>query len=293
VLEPIAGARVPVGRPLALFAGARRVELRVVTKLGRRGRHTFPPPSLTVADALALATVRKAPSAAGDEVLVLPRTEPVRWRRTDRPTRLRGQSASSIAEPTGAGELDGLRPYVQGSPASRIHWPALARGAGLLERRLTSEPQARPLVVLDARSEHSSRGEELLDQAVRATGSIALELARSGGCSVLLPGMRAPTTLSRELAAWPALHTRLALVTGASGHGLALRAVGIRGPLVYVSARLQDPSRLLAGAGLSSAFVLVLPAALATGFALPAAFEVAGCVGLELPGASARSRSAA
>jgi uncharacterized protein (DUF58 family) len=31
---------------------------------------------------------------------------------------------------------DGLQPYTPGTPIGRIHWPALARGAGLQQRRL-------------------------------------------------------------------------------------------------------------------------------------------------------------
>ena len=60
-------------------------------------------------------------------------------------------------EPMGATEVDGLRPYRQGTPASRIHWPALARGAGLLERRLRADTDSRPLVVVDARGVRTAR----------------------------------------------------------------------------------------------------------------------------------------
>ena len=66
-------------------------------------------------------------------------------------------------------EIDGLRPHREGSPASRIHWPAVARGAGLMERKLRSESDSRPLVVLDPRGR---RAPEDLDAAVRAAGSL-------------------------------------------------------------------------------------------------------------------------
>jgi len=292
VLEPIAGSRIRLGTPLSLLSGPRRVELRVVTRLRRRGRHEFEAPSLNVSDPLSLARAGKMGTGSADEVLVLPRTERLRWRREDRPTRRRGLSTSASAEPVGAGEIDGLRPYVPGSPASRIHWPALARGAGLLERRLVSEPHARPLVVLDARLDRSAQAQDLLDAAVRATGSIALELARTGGCSVLLAGMRVPVALSRELAAWPALHTRLALVQGAR-HAPPLRGAGVRGPLVYVAARLDEPLRLRAGDVLASASVLVVPLALAGRLELPVSFEVSGCAGFEMGTRAAARRRAA
>ncbi len=62
-------------------------------------------------------------------------------------------------------EIDGVRPYRENTPASRIYWPSVARGAGLMERKLISEADSRPLVVLDPRGPQSP---EALDAAVRA-----------------------------------------------------------------------------------------------------------------------------
>src|SRR5213078_5296541 len=87
-------------------------------------------------------------------------------------------------------ELDVLRPYRQGSPATRIHWPTLARTGELMERRFVADPRARPLVVVDS---HDPVGERELDAAVRAAASLAHHLAQHGGCGVLLPGDRRPT----------------------------------------------------------------------------------------------------
>src|ERR671928_204854 len=83
---------------------------------------------------VALSAVAAAPA---QEVLVLPRVEPVR----PLGVAARGGAARARARPSGlpAVEPDGLRPYRRGTPASRIHWPALARGAGLLERRLSAD----------------------------------------------------------------------------------------------------------------------------------------------------------
>ena len=72
-------------------------------------------------------------------------------------------------------EIDGLREHVEGSPASRIHWPSVARGAGLMERKLISETDSRPLVVLDPRAPASP---EALDAAVRAAASLCVHFAR-------------------------------------------------------------------------------------------------------------------
>src|SRR5437588_781558 len=80
----------------------------------------------------------------------IPRTEPVRALRGD-PAGPLSAGGSPSPEPLAAIEVDGLRSYRVGTPASRIHWPALARGAGLLERRLQAEGGLAPLVVIDAR----------------------------------------------------------------------------------------------------------------------------------------------
>ena len=55
-------------------------------------------------------------------------------------------------------EVDGLRAYREGSPASRIHWPAVARTGELIERRLVAGADAAPLVVLDAAAPGERRG---------------------------------------------------------------------------------------------------------------------------------------
>ena len=76
-------------------------------------------------------------------------------------------------------EIDGLRPFRDGTPASRIHWPSVARGHGMMERKLISESDSRPLVVLDPRAPAS---QDALDAAVRAAGSLLLHFARRSGC---------------------------------------------------------------------------------------------------------------
>lgn len=298
VSDPIAGTRIAVHEPLRLLWGARRAEIRVVTRLRLRGRHTFAPPVLTVSDPLALVEVPLVERGAIDEVLVLPRTEPVRWHGAERRSRIRGASASAAGEPTGAGELDGLRAYVPGSPASRIHWQTLARGAGLHERRLVAQAQAQPLIVLDAVAGAGPTDRERLDAAVRATASLVLELARGGGCRVLLPGMRRPLQLSRELAGWTAIHTRLALVDWAP-EPPPLRVGADPGALIYVAPGPPDPSRVDALGRIGGPAILVVPhgppAAAALG-GRAQSFEVSGCAGYEISAVGSRrerGRSAA
>src|SRR4029078_12472989 len=95
-----------------------------------------------------------------------------------------GAAARMSAGETG---LAGGREPRPGSPASRIHWPAVARGHGLMERKLISEADSRPLVVLDPRTPAS---QDALDAAVRAAASLCVHFARRSGCSLLLPGDR-------------------------------------------------------------------------------------------------------
>ena len=68
----------------------------------------------------------------------------------DRGRRFRLADGHAASEAMAAVDVDGLRPYRPGTPASRIHWPAVARGAGLIERRLQADGDSRPMIVLDA-----------------------------------------------------------------------------------------------------------------------------------------------
>src|ERR1700760_3397123 len=215
--DPLAGSPVSLRGWLSPLTGDSTANVRVVARFARRGRVTVEPPSLVVHDPLELAcSVRRAATGA-DEILVLPRTERVHWLGRDlaRPDPNVGRSPT---EPLAAVEVDGLRPYREGTPASRIHWPALARGAGLIERRLQADGDSRPLVVLDARTPPGSgrAGVELVDAAVRAAASLVLEFSTAGGCGLLLPGEPRPTVIDRELISWPAAYARLAGVEGGS-----------------------------------------------------------------------------
>jgi uncharacterized protein (DUF58 family) len=212
-------------------------------------------------------------------VLVLPRTERVRWRARHAGRAPQHSTGNSYTEPMAAVDVDGLRPYRPGTPASRIHWPALARGAGLLERRLEADRDTRPLVVVDARG---SAPQTALDAAVRAAASLVLELARTGGCRVLLPGERRATAIEPNLIGWPQVHARLALVEGGPDTRPPLLDGTARlATVFYVAANSPErvPAPVLApGRG---EVVLVLP----NGLGKPpgnAIFEVSGCSGFAL-----------
>ena len=295
VIDPFTGARLELSGPLSPFTGDREARVRVVSRFPRRGQYALAAPALHVTDPLQLARVRTDGANAAQSLLVLPRTEPVQWLGAGRGRRFELPAGDAAAEAFAAVDLDGLRPYRPGTPASRIHWPAVARGAGLIERRLQADGDNRPLVVLDTRG---SATEEQVDAAVRAAASLTLEFARSGGCGLLLGGEQRANTIDRDLINWPAVYARLAIVPGgAAARAPVLGAPGRRlGPMVYVAA--QPPERLLRGAeARSGRVVLVVPVAGLDGGrprgvrgALRPALEVSGCRGFELGARRERER---
>jgi uncharacterized protein (DUF58 family) len=267
----VADSLLPEPAPLPELERSARV--RIVVRFHRRGMRELPPPAAVIADPLGLA-LRRVTAAEPAHVLVLPRTFPVVAAGTA-PGDGRTVGLDSLAAGAAATEFDGLAPYREGAPAARIHWPAFARGAGLLEKRLRHEGDARPIVVLDARAPAS---EEALDAAVRAAASLVRELARSGGCGVLLPGERRPRVVEPDFAGWPGVHARLALVE--AGPAPALGALGARrGPVLFVAARpLRRPPPTVARSGGGSC-VLVTPGPPRGRGTL---FTVAGCSGVLL-----------
>lgn len=254
--------------PVRLGAGRSRARVRVEITFGRRGRRVLAPPALVLRDPFGLAQ-RVIAGTHADELLVLPRVLPVRA------TAGGGEGISAHARAAliaaAETEVDGLREHREGSPASRIHWPTVARGAGMMERKLISEADSRPLVVLDPRAPASP---DALDAAVRAAASLAVHFARRTGAGLLLPGDRRAVTIEPDLLAWPQAHVRLALIEDHAGPALSA-AQNRRGLVVYVAARVVDrPPR---GLGRTpGGCLLVVPGAIA---GRRAVLEVAGCQG--------------
>ena len=254
--------------PVRLPAGRRRARVRIEVTFGRRGRRPLPPPALVLRDPFGLAQ-RIISGPDTDEILVLPRVYPVNLTAGGGDATPAHARASLLA--AAETEIDGLRPWREGSPASRIHWQSLARGAGLMERKLISEADSRPLIVIDPRAPASP---DALDAAVRAAGSLAVHFARRTGCSLLLPGDRRAAIIEHDLLAWPALHVRLALLDDRAGPSLAA-AQNRRGLVVYVAARPVD--RAPRGLGRTpGGCLVVVPGALGNRRAM---LEVAGCYG--------------
>lgn len=253
-----------------------RIELTCDGVLEHRGRHQLPPPGLRLGDPLGIAA-REISGRGEVTITVLPRIEQI-----EAPGG--GQGRALGAELLGFGEpsrsigrespsepdLDGLRPYRAGTPASRIYWPALARGDELLELRLTPPGGTGPAVVVDAFEPASP---DALDRAVRAAASLCVHLARRGGCELLLPAMRKPIAVGTNLESWPEAHVALALV--AADHGTPHpAAISLDAPVFWVSARAGAVGVPPAARG-----YLVSPAAATEPGGRPVAFTVAGCNG--------------
>lgn len=260
IVERLLDSPVPVRR------ARRHTEVKIQVRFDRRGPRRLPAPRLVLRDPLG-AVRRERLGPAPDDVLVLPRIEPVTWRH-------RWVGERGVTDRRGTGDsdgvdFDGLRPHRPGAPATRIHWPAYARGAGLLERRMAPEAGARALVVLDP---GVAALPARLDVAVRAAASLCLDLARSGGCSLLVPGDLRPRRVDGG-GAWPAAWAALARVTGRRRP--ALGAARHAGAVYLVTPRA--PRRLPAPlAGRSVVVVSPVAGEAPRGSAL---LEVAGCAG--------------
>jgi uncharacterized protein (DUF58 family) len=253
---------------------ARRVDDGVIAFTAvwpRRGRKELGPTSLAIRDPLGLCE-RPLAAEGRASVLVLPRIEPIRvGADSGRGLGALGLLAEGAGSRRGAAELeieiDGLRPYRRGSPASRIHWPTVARTGEMLELRLHAGAGGRPLVVVDS---SAPAGPDELDSAVRAAASLAHRLAGTGGCGLALAGESRVLEIDSRLRGWPEAHARLALVDGGE-RTPRIRGGRSRGAVVFwVTAGSASPPRAL---GAAEAY-LVHPL---DGAAAGSVFTVAGC----------------
>lgn len=255
----------PGAAPAPLKRGRRQVELEA--RLPRRGRHRIGPARLLVSDPFGM-SARTIESGAA-EVLVLPRVEAVARGTLSRISGARRGERSRAGTPRGvAVDADSLQPHRPGAPASRIHWPTVARTGRLHERRLGDDADRRPLIVLDTAAPAS---EAALDACVRAAASLCRALGERGGCTLLLPGEQRPLELlPGGLRSWPALHARLAVAPT----GVAPAAAAIRGAasVLWCSAAREGPDTSILGPGAELIVVTPFPRA-----GRPLAFAVAGC----------------
>jgi uncharacterized protein (DUF58 family) len=257
--EPLLPEPLPLRR-----RHVRRV--RVDVRFARRGRHRLEPARVVIRDPIGLA--RRERVSGADQVLVLPRVEPVSARGAGVTSGL-GRESDRLSTHAAELELDSLRPYRPGTPASRIHWPTVARTGTMVERRLIADVDSRPLVVMDPRRPES---EEALDRAVRAAASLCVHLAHPNGCALLLPGDHRAAEIDVDLHSWPALHARLALLEADAGAPASTR-IERAGAVFWVSAGAAAAPAGIARA-VAAARYIVTPTPLP---GRPVEFTVAGC----------------
>ncbi|HEX4564754.1 MAG TPA: DUF58 domain-containing protein, partial [Solirubrobacteraceae bacterium] len=163
-LLPLGTAELRVGElAVPLPAGRASARIPVAAVAERRGRQAVGPARLRLGDPLGIC-MRELRSDE-DEVLVLPRVYPVSAGILERVQRgsVRGMRTDAQLH------LDSLRSYDASGPASRIHWPTVARTGELMAREFVADADPRVLVVLDARLPAC---EESLDDALRAAASL-------------------------------------------------------------------------------------------------------------------------
>ena len=246
--DPLLDRPVPVGP-----RWSRRLERDVW--LERPGRRLLKPARLVVRDPLGL-WQRELDSGRSGELVVLPRIDPVRW--TGAGSEPGGQSSgsgnASDATSRRGGlaqlEVDGLRPYREGSPASRIHWPAVARTGEMIERQLIAGGEPRPLVVFDPRGGTVTQRE----RAMRAAASLCVD-----------PSLRT----------WPEAHVRIAVSDPSSGPPLPRSGSGAA--VLWVTAGRSLPGSLRR---LGPGSFLVTP----SGTRRAATFRVSGCFAYPVAG---------
>jgi uncharacterized protein (DUF58 family) len=283
---PLPGGRVvhPLAlRPIAIGA---RVPRRVMLEVPSlpRGRHTLEPVALELSDPFRICTaIVRTPE--GEQVLVLPRIEPVVTRPgtgangIDGGEGLDGVGSAGLDTRAIDFEIDGTRPYRDGSPASRIHWPTVARIGQVVEHRLVAGADSSPLVVLDSSSPDD---DEALDRAVRAAASLCVHLAPRGGCALLLAGERRPREIDPLLRTWPQTHALLALIEAGGAPPILSRTSAARAETVFW---VTASSTASPDVGRAAGYV-VAPAPAAA----RAPFTVAGCAARRLGAAGAARR---
>jgi uncharacterized protein (DUF58 family) len=189
--------------------------------VGRRGAWQLAPSQVRLRDTLG---IFERPMLAGqaERLLILPTPD----------LTVRIPPRSGVRSTVEETDPDGLQPYIPGTPVGHIHWPALARGAGLQQRRLVAPPAELPLVMVDTTGASDARA---VDWAARVAAGVVLRLAHSGGCRVLLPDEPIATTVTDTAATLRSMHRRLALLRPAVATWPASFRVG-QAPDIHIRA---------------------------------------------------------
>ena len=222
---------LPAPAPLAVGRAAPRVTIDA-RFAPPRAHACSPPPRVVVRDPLGLAARgSRAARDEPDEVLVLPRIEPVR---SPRRRRRRRAARRSARPPVGRGRGRARRPARaprrarrrRGSTGRRWRAAAAAWSAGCAPRATRA-----PLVVLDPRARRPREEDSTRRSAPPRRWASHSPRAAAARCCCRATGAR--RALEPALGGWPHLHARLALrrgrrAAGAERPGLAPRPGPLR-----------------------------------------------------------------
>jgi uncharacterized protein (DUF58 family) len=159
-----------------------------------RGRHSFSPVRLSIADPFGLAEAQLALEER-QSLVVYPRLTELDRLFFDGGAGPEHGRRLLLRRPVGF-ELHSVRDYQQGESLRRVHWPSTARRGALMVKELEDSPRDEVAVLLDgdAAAVVGSPPDSSFDTAVRAAGSILLAQLRRGRRCVL-----AMNTAGREL----------------------------------------------------------------------------------------------
>ena len=193
---------------LSIGDGGASLDLHV----GRPGAYWLAPTRARVLDAIGVVAMRMLAGRV-ERLLMLPSPHGG--------SRVELSHLGLLDEP----EPQGVLPYAPGTPLTRIHWPALARGAGLQMRHFAPPAGGLPLVVVDTAGTPSPGA---LDWAARTAAGYIVTLVRRGGCRVMLPGDSDATTVAGLDDTWRTVHRRLAMLGDLPRQTPAALTAGIR-----------------------------------------------------------------
>jgi uncharacterized protein (DUF58 family) len=169
----LARGRNPVG--LRLAPNERR-ELELTLHAVRWGGHVIGPTYFRARDPLGL-IAWESTAETRPQLRVYPREDVLR--RVLQPVETQVFTGNEVARVKGEGiEFADIRPWTAGDPVKRINWRASARRGDLLVNESHPERNTDVILFLDSFSEARRGHEGTLDQAVRATATLADAYAR-------------------------------------------------------------------------------------------------------------------
>ena len=235
------------GRPgrAALVAAARARRLAGAPGPAQAGARApgGPRPARALAAGARLGPLRRARRPAADRPGALGRAR-ARSPLGSHPDPGRASDATSRRGGLAQFEVDGLRPYREGSPG--VADPLARRGAERRDDRAAADRRRRASAAASSSTRAAATATQR-ERAMRAAASLCVELARSGGCDLLVPGERRALSIDPSLRTWPEAHVRIAVSDPHSGPPMPQGGSGAA--VLWVTAGTLPPPHPYAGCG--------------------------------------------